>query len=217
MEDWKAGRTLNPFNHDEIIEAIKWLIKFQDDSKQDRLTKNDIIDDISMIKNEMKKYEKLDKTNFKNWLEKYEEFILKNNIRKTAIHGDFWYTNMLYDKKHKKVSLVDWENYRDIGNPFVDLITFVIRLMMLSPTNEIQSFKGKMYDNGNFNKLMSQVCDLINNHFQCNVDVGLLIKISILRTVMINITYKNEAYYTYDKLLHIIEDSGFSFCTNSDE
>jgi hypothetical protein len=89
--------------------------------------------------------------------------------------------------------------------------------MMLSPTNEIQSFKEKMYDNGNFNKLMSQVCDLINNHFQCNVDVGLLIKISILRTVMINIKYKNEAYYTYDKLLHIIEDNDFSFCTNSDE
>jgi len=217
IENWKDGRTLNPTNNNEIIEAIKWLIKFQDDSVQDRLVKNDIIDDINMMKDKMKKFDELNKNNYKNWLKEYEEFILENDIKKTAVHGDFWYTNMLYDIKHKKVNLIDWENYKLIGNPFVDLITFIIRLMMLSSTNEVQMFKTKMNDNGNFKKLMLQICNLINNHFKCNVDVILLIKIVILRTVTLNIKYKNDAYYTYSKLLHIIEKNNCSFCIDGEK
>jgi ubiquinone/menaquinone biosynthesis C-methylase UbiE len=207
MEDWKRGETLNPFKKIEVISAVEWLLTFQKETMQEKLTNQEILTDTKKIKDNLIKFEELNKPIYHKWLENYEKFLMENNIKKTAVHGDFWYTNMLYDKKRKKVEVVDWENYKISENPFIDLITFLIRLMMLSSSDEVETFKSKLYTDKNFKRVFNKINHLVNEHFQCEVDLILLIKVAILKIVLKNIVFKNDAYITYNKLLHILKNN----------
>ncbi len=216
MEKWKDGRTLNPFNSNEVIKAIQWLFDFQDNSLQDRLTINDFQEEINMIKENITKIKGLDKIEYQNWLEEYKKFIEKNEIKKTAQHGDFAYANMLYNSKTNKISLIDWENYSSKGSPFRDLIGFIIKRMMVSSTNESNAFEYNIKDNVDFKKVMIEIHELTEKHFKCNVDINLLLKYSILKKVAELIRDKKDSCYAYIKLLHIVEKNNFPFIENSD-
>ena len=163
-----------------------------------------------MINENLNKKQGLNKNQYKNWIKKYEEFIIKNNIKKTAQHGDFAYANILFDPKTQKIHPIDWENFSSTGSPFKDLTDFIIRLMMQSSTNEVESFKEKIQDKKEFRKLIIKIQKLSNKHYSCNIDLNLIIRYAILKKVAELIKIKKESVNTYIKLLKILENETFT-------
>jgi len=210
MEEWKNGRTLNPFNSNEIIYAISWLFKFQNNSSQDRLTNDDLEEEISMIKENLQKRENLNKIQYNEWLNDYKKFLENNIIKKTAQHGDFAYANVLYDPETNNISPVDWENYSSKGSPFNDFAGFIIRFMMQSSTNEIESFREKIQDKKKFKDLIINIKKISDKHFKCNIDINLIIRYAILKKVAELIKIEKDSANTYIELLHILENNNFT-------
>ena len=90
---------LNPLNQNEVTKAIKWLAEFQNNSKQNIINKNDIQEEIDIIKKGLQYVNHGDLNQYYRWLEDYRKIIEGNEIFKTAIHGDFWITNILINEE----------------------------------------------------------------------------------------------------------------------
>jgi len=174
LEEWKNGRALNPLKYEEVIAAIKWLVSFQQNTSQEIFKKDDLSVEIKMIRNEMKNVNALNKIQYKKWLDDYELMLENHEIRKSALHGDFWYANMLYDSKQKLVNLIDWENFKKNGNPFHDLTTFIMRCMMISNSNQVDAFKSNLTSNKKFKNLLKEIQKIVNSHYNFSVDLDIL-------------------------------------------
>jgi len=209
MEEWKDGRTLNPFKHEELIAAIDWLVDFQKNTSQGNLNNDDLFEEIQIIRDGIKKLKPLDKDQYRKWLDEYELLFQKNEIKKTAVHGDFWYANMLYNSKQKLINLVNWENYKVTGTPFHDLSTFIMRWMMMSDTNQVEAFKFNLINNKKFKAILNQVQKIVNAHFNFNIDFNILLRYLILRNIVKAANKQSEAYYKYSEMLKILEKYSF--------
>jgi len=209
MEEWKAGSTLNPFKYDEIIAAINWLVNFQQKTSQGNFKKEDLLEEIQMIRLEIKKIKPLDKLQYREWLNEYENLFEHHDIKKTAIHGDFWYANMLFNSKQKTINLVDWENYRETGTPFHDLSTFIMRWMMMTDVNQVKTFMFNLTKNKKFKILLIEVQKIINSHFKFDIDFNILLRYLILRNIVKLAEIKNETYFKYLQMLEILEKHRF--------
>jgi ubiquinone/menaquinone biosynthesis C-methylase UbiE len=214
MEEWKNGRTLNPFNSNEVIQAILWLFKFQNESFQDRLKKEELEEEIIMIKENLNKRENLNKIQYENWIKDYEKFLTENIIKKSAQHGDFAFANLLFDPKTNTISPIDWENFSLSGSPFKDLMDFIIRLMIQSSKNEVATFREKIQDENEFKDLMFEIEKLLDEHFKCNIDINLIIRYAVLKKVAELIKIKKESANTYIELLKILENKNFKSYRN---
>jgi len=206
MEEWKKGITLNPFNHDEVIVAINWLTNFQKNTIDQILHKEDLSKEFQMIGNVIENESALKNTQYNKWLNEYKLFIEQHNIKKSSVHGDFWYANMLYDNTSKSVNLIDWENYIVCGNPFHDLTTFIMRWMMMSKDNQVETFKMNLTKNEKFQNLLNEVQKIVNQHFGFTVDFNILLRYLILRNVSKLANIKNSTYYKYLEMLKILEN-----------
>jgi len=209
MEGWKDGRILNPFKHEEIMVAIEWLIDFQKKTTQEVFKKEELFDEIQIIRNKMEKLESINKDRYRKWLNEYELLIEKHEIKKSAVHGDFWYANMLYESKQKSVHLVDWEFYKAKGNPFQDLTNFILRWMIMSNSNEIESFKYNLTSNKKFKNILNGIQKIINSHFKFYVDLNILMRFSILRNIVNIDDTEGKAYHRYLEMLKILENHRF--------
>lgn len=205
MEEWKNGITLNPFNYNEVIGAINWLVNFQNNTIDQIFHKEDLSEEFQMIRNVIKNERALKNIQYTKWLNEYELFIEQHEIKKSSVHGDFWYANMLYDNLSKSVNLIDWENYIVSGNPFHDLTTFIMRWMMMSKDNQIETFKINLTKNQKFKNLLNEVQKIVNQHFGFTVDLDILLRYLILRNVSKLANIKNPTYYKYLEMLKILE------------
>ena len=106
--DWLKGRPINPKNKHEIIATIDELIEFQKKTKLEKMDKNDVFEEIMFIKKGLEYYGYNDIKYFE-WLEQYEKFIDQNQISMTPVHGDFWFSNVVYDPETKKIILKELE------------------------------------------------------------------------------------------------------------
>lgn len=204
-EEWKTGTILNPFDSKQVVKAIEWLFKFQEDSVQGIFTKNDILDELQNTKNNLKKVNELNKKEYLDWLNEFEEYLEDHDIKKTAAHGDFWYANMLYDFKKGKIHVVDWEKYRPIYYSFYDLMIFIMRLMMMWSDNKVGSFESSIRSNSEFRKILSPIKELVNKNFNFDVDLNILLRYIILRNVAALINNRGEAFNTYIGMLRVLE------------
>ncbi len=209
LEKWKDGRTLNPLKKEEVIAAINWLVNFQKNTSQEIFKREDFSDEIQIIQNEIQNDSSLNKIQYKKWVNDYELMLKNNKIRKSAIHGDFWYANMLYDSKRKIVNLVDWENYRKNGNPFHDLTTFIMRCMMMSDSNQIDTFKLNLTINKKFKNLLKEIQKIVDVHYNFSIDFDILLRYLILRNAVKVVDKQGIAYYNYLEMLKILEKNGF--------
>jgi len=210
MEEWKNGRILNPYNHEEVVTAIKWLINFQKDTGDGFFKKDELFEENKIIRNVMEELEPINKDLYRKWLNEYELLIEKHDIKKSAVHGDFWYANMLYDSKQKSMNVVDWEFYKEKGNPFHDLTTFIMRLMIMSNSNEIEDFKFNLINNKKFKNTLQNIQKMINVHFNFPVDFNILLRYQILRNmVIITKDKQGKAFNRYLEMLKILENHRF--------
>lgn len=209
LEEWKNGRPLNPTNENEIISAIGWLVEFQKNTSQGFFTEEDLKNEIVIIQNEIKNGNISNKKEYQEWIKDYESIFTENKIKKSAIHGDFWYANMLYNRKQKTVNLVDWENYKKDGNPFHDLTTFIMRCMMISKSDPVESFRFNLTKNMKFINTLNKIQKIINFHFSFSVNFNVLLRYLILRNVAKVVDKNSVAHNNYLKMLKILEENVF--------
>ena len=171
IEDWFSGNALNPLNKNEVTKAIEWLIEFQNNSKQKIMNKNDIQEEIDIMKKGLQYVNHGDLNQYYEWLEDYRKFIELNEIFKTAIHGDFWITNILINEKSKKIHVLDWELFKQKGNPFLDFLTFLYDLMSMTEDNPLETFKKNLKGEGSASNIINHVKLMMEKHFGFKIDI----------------------------------------------
>lgn len=204
MENWYNGNKLNITKEKEILLAIEWLIDFQKNTHGKILSKEKIQKDIEEI------HKKLQDIGFGNekivekWFNDYSEFITKNKIFQTSVHGDFWTDNILITKDNR-INVIDWELYLERGNPFIDLMKFMMGWLMKSNKNNIDAefLEKNLMGFGNFMKIYPKIRNKINEHFKCEFEFMVVLRYCFLwRISKAEITEQNlKAYSSVVKIL----------------
>ena len=181
LAKWLNGRPVNSQNENEVLAAIDWLIDLQNNTKQERMNKNDIIAETSVIRKKLESLLLEDINQYNGWLDEYEKYMEKNPFYKTLVHGSFGGGNVLFDPKTRKINVIDWEDLREKGNPCYDFVRFLFYVMTSTSTNPLQRFKECLKDQGDMSKITQQVESKINMHFGFQLDFMLLLRYFLMK------------------------------------
>ena len=181
LAKWLNGRPVNSQNENEVLAAIDWLIDLQNNTKQERMNKNDIIAETSVIRKKLESLLLEDINQYNGWLDEYEKYMEKNPFYKTLVHGSFGGGNVLFDPKTRKINVIDWEDLREKGNPCYDFVRFLFYVMTSTSTNPLQRFKECLKDQGDMSKITQQVESKINMHFGFQLDLVLLLRYFLMK------------------------------------
>ena len=186
IEDWIPGRKLEPSNLKEVINTMKWLIDFQKKSNQGIVSEKEINIEIEDLKEGLNHFPKEKFELFSLWLNEYKKYILTKKIPITGVHGDFWIGNILFDSRQKKISVIDWELFREKGNSLYDFMLFLYNLMsMVKGDNPISSFSKALKEESGNIKIINEVKKIMNEYFSTDLDYKLLLKITIMKKLVI--------------------------------
>ena len=205
MEDWILGDEINPTNVEDLSKALTWLIDFQRKSQTNLLSNEEKHYEVEWFKKRIINFPEINIEKYLKWLDDYEEFLLENKIFKVARHGDFWYTNILLDKKTNKINLVDWENFIQEGNPFYDFLTFILHLMTLTPKNYVEIFKESLEMKGFFGEVMKKMKPVIDDYFGFEFNLIILLRFFIMRNI-IRSNIKGKKLKNHIRMLEILSD-----------
>jgi thiamine kinase-like enzyme len=137
IENWFNGNPIDPSRINEIISALNWLHQFQNNTSNEIMRKEFVEEtEIDGIRKSLIKIKGIPLEKYETWLEEYSSFVDEHVIHKTAVHGDFWYSNILIESKTNTIKVIDWENFRSVGNPFYDYILFIFNFMTMSDGND---------------------------------------------------------------------------------
>jgi len=207
LESWIKGKWVNPFKLNEMILAIDWLVNFQNKTRKDRITKNDILTEIDAVRKNTLRFLKM--AHYKKWIDDYESYLSKLTIYRTAEHGDFWHGNLIVDQDTNELKVIDWEFFHEQGNPFLDFISLIIAGMG-SPNNSLEEFKLNLKEKGKFSPVLHELKTKIDNHFGFIINLDILIRYFML----VFITRKqlergpfDETVILYKKMLDLLSEN----------
>jgi SAM-dependent methyltransferase len=183
VEDWIPGKILNPLKFDEVQMAIEWLINFQNKTHLFPMTKNDIALEVNSVRRDLLQLPDLNTLQYRRLVDDYELYVGSLNVDKTAEHGDFWYGNILVDSTGCQINVIDWEYFREKGDPFYDFVFFIITAVQLS-SGSAEEFISIINGSGKFNPIMRKLQDRINSHFGFELNLGKLIPYTMLRFIV---------------------------------
>lgn len=214
MVDWIKGQPVNPQNKNEVLTTIDWLIEFQKKTKQEILSKEDAVVETTLIKRDLEYVPHGDLKQYYKWLDEYEEYIEKNLVHKTPVHGDFWFPNALFDSDTGKINMIDWETFCEKGNPYYDFLWFLANLMGMTSSNPLQKFKEHLDDRGDMSKMIQQIKNKINAHFGFKLNYTLLLRINLMKWMITskreilekNRKQKEEQASLFTKMLDILSE-----------
>lgn len=185
VEDWKEGRLLDPFNMKEVIKAIQWIVDFQKNHEQEPYSIEEISYEIKQLKEGILKNPNIN-YQFSDWIKDYEDLMTKNKIKKSAVHGDLSFRNIIINPKNRDLNVIDWHFFKETGNPFDDISMFLFRLLVRSnKLNETESFRTKVLGlDRQFNELRKKIEKKFSDHFGFKFDLILIMKIYILKSII---------------------------------
>lgn len=97
------------------LNTDKQSLKYYTDALKNFIEKSsDILEEYEVNKNQIIKYSNDICDVFSEFFDQQPEVIT---------HGDFWLSNLLYNKKNKNIRLIDWE-FADAGSIYLDLGTY---------------------------------------------------------------------------------------------
>lgn len=184
IENWIQGRTLNPLKLGESLAAINWLIDFQDrTSSSSLMSKADIHLEVESIRQKLVMLPHLHIPEYERWLDEYEFYLSEQKIRRPSEHGDFLYSNILFNTKSHAIEVIDWKHFLMNGDPFYDFTLFIIWSCMagVSHKHRQESFQQNLSGNGSYSKILYQLQDMFSNHFNFKLDMKKLIRYTLLR------------------------------------
>jgi len=186
IEDWFSGRTINVTRSKEIEIVLDWIINFQNETQQGNMTKQDIEKEINGLKIRMENDKIVNFEKYFLWLNDYQKFLYENNIAITAVHGDLWLNNIIFDDKKSKINVIDWEKYHKRGNALEDFMFFFTNLITKTQGSplDFERFKKFLEKDSVENNLIQMIKPKIDECFNTNVDLLLLLRIEIIKRII---------------------------------
>ena len=186
MEQWFDGKIIDTENFEQIILSLDWLMQFQNNTKQEQMSEEVIKLEIEDMKKKISKIEFLKNTTYEQWVDKYGDFLKKNNFCYTAMHGDFWKNNILFDSKNSEINVIDWERYQRKENPFNDFMYFFFRLFTKTNESSIDLERLETFLDQRSKKYRDMIIvqKKLNSHFDCEIDFLLLLRIFVLKRIL---------------------------------
>ncbi|OLD22802.1 MAG: hypothetical protein AUG16_00770 [Thaumarchaeota archaeon 13_1_20CM_2_39_20] len=209
LEDWISGRPLAYLKSDEIAAAINWLVDFQDKTRGPSITTNDITSEVNYIKIELMKIPDLNKLEYVRWIEDYQQFMEGLRISKVAEHGDFWQGNILIDKSVNKINVIDWDHYREDGNPFFDFIFFIINVILLG--GSVEEFGHYLDEGRRVASIVKKMKAKVESYFGFELNLDILIRYVIIRFIIrkhLEGGSYDQTTITLKKVLNILSQDG---------
>ena len=184
IEEWFSGNSLNPLDLEQVILAIKWLINFQNNSRGEVMNENDIMNEIELVKKGLQNINHGNVDKYHEWLNQYKNYISKNKIFKTAVHGDFWITNILFESKKNKIHVLDWELFIEKGNPLLDFLIFLYDVMAMTEKNPLETFRNNLQGNGKASMIIDKIKLMMEEHFGFKLDIILLLRFYLMKKMV---------------------------------
>ena len=78
---------------------MKWLTDFQNNTMSELLSKQEIEEEVTNVKNELDSIEAMNCLPYDIRLDEYKEVLSNIKLKKTAVHGDFQVRNILINRK----------------------------------------------------------------------------------------------------------------------
>jgi thiamine kinase-like enzyme len=204
VEEWLDGEVLDRLNVNELKLVMKWLTDFQNNTISELLSKQEIEEEITNVKNELDSIEAMSCLPYDKWLGEYKEELSSIKLKKTAVHGDFQVRNILIDHKNSLVNVIDWDwRYQEKGNPLYDFMWLATNIMMLA-NNSVDEFRSNLDDNGKDATAKRIIKETMKKHFQHDLDFIKLQRFMILRFITIKIKDGTNGYLTYIEILKIL-------------
>ena len=183
-EKWIDGRVINVENNNEIISAIKKIFEFQNSTKGNKLSIEEIEAEIKEIKEFFKKNVP-EVLIYDEWTKDYKNYLQTKSVFKTSVHGDLSAQNILVNERNKELFLIDWESLDDIGNPLLDLIRFIFRTLVSRKQNKIEDFEKKIFGKDKkFNHILNRIEIEFQNQFGFKLNFLILIRIHLLNDII---------------------------------
>jgi ubiquinone/menaquinone biosynthesis C-methylase UbiE len=204
--EWIEGKPIDPIKIDQVFATFDWLRQFQKDTQNEIMNKEFIEEtEIEWIRNSLKKINGLPLEQYDVWLNEYLSYICKQPIHKTAVHGDFWYGNILINLKTHNVNVIDWENFKEVGNPFYDYMLFVFNFMIMFD-DDLKSFKSNFTQSKKFQTLI-KIQKNISKQFDFECKLIVLLRWEILwRIANSQINRKGKGIKEYMQMLEFISN-----------
>jgi SAM-dependent methyltransferase len=176
--DWLPGKTIDPNNFDEIKLAVNWLINFQNQSNKSNMTREFILNEMNNARTELKRVPELDITRCLKLIDNYESYLLNHSMNISPEHGDFWHGNILFDNTNNenKISVIDWEYYRELGDPLFDFMFLIINSILFSEISRYENLKNEFEGDR-----IKEIKSMIGKHFNFEIDLQILIPFTLLR------------------------------------
>ena len=204
IEEWFEGEVLDRLNVNDLKLAMKWLTDFQNNTMSELLSKQEIEEEVTNVKNELDSIEEMDCLPYDKWLDEYKEVLSNIKLKKTAVHGDFQVRNILINRKKSLINVIDWDwRYQEKGNPLYDFMWLATNIMMIS-NDSIDEFRSNLDDNGKAATAKRIIKETMKNHFRVNLDFIKLQRFMILRFITIRIKYGDDGHLYYIKILKIL-------------
>ena len=171
-EDWISAMPVNPLNITEMKASVDWLIDFQTKNSPRTMTKDDKILDVNKIRKRISEIPDLDNPRYKKLIERYQTYLESIQINKTEEHGDFWHGNILIDSALHKIWVIDWEYYREEGNPLFDFVFLLLNAIKFASKNP-EEIVAHLNGNGKFMPILIELKNKINKFlgFELNLDI----------------------------------------------
>ena len=207
LEEWLQGNFLDRLNLSHVKLVMKWLIHFQNSTKNDDLTFDEIEKEVENIENELKKIDVMANLPYKSWLNDYKEEIRKTKLKKTGVHGDFQVRNILIDENSDQVNVIDWDwEFQEKGNPIYDFVWLATNIMMLS-NNPEKEFLKNQNNHGRAMKSIDIIKKTMNEHLKSNFDFLKLQKFMILRFITSRVKVGDGGHLLYVNILKLLSNS----------
>ena len=127
IEPMLKGKPLEVYNpiHNQI--SLKWLIEFQNSTKKGFWNFEDLEKESKNLSDHLSEICLPIETRLRvsENLQLFLKHLEKVRIEKTSEHGDFWSKNILLDES-RKIYVIDWEFFKEEGNPLFDFCFFII-------------------------------------------------------------------------------------------
>jgi len=203
------GRPCRMHNLADNERAIRWLLKFQDETTSGQFTEIEARREHEELTQALLR-SKLSSPLVEQTLGQIEELahlLIENSVPKCSEHGDFGPGNILISDGGK-VSVLDWEFYRDSGNPIFDFCFFTVTNCARGRAEV--SFCKNLSGLGPYSRIMRNTAGMFCAHRRLPADVVRLgIPYVLSRCISRHSVYSNmpsPELYRYRRLLMLWND-----------
>jgi len=158
IEKGLDGQQCNSMSVDSYKKTLRWLLDFQNKTKKGYYSPQAVASEISDLGVFLSRIniKKEAKTRIHHDLQTFADMSVEVPLEIVSEHGDFCHKNVI--EVDGKIYVLDWEYYRDVGNPLFDFWYFIIS-SSLTGTKPLeyfyQSFTGQ-------NKFSRMIVELVN-------------------------------------------------------